>query len=320
MGFPLNAMPEKILIPAALAATLALTPACRSSCGGERGPTTTLTLSVAASLTEAIQEVGEAFRRSHDVEIEYNFAGSGALAHQILASPRSDLYLSAGRSWMDEVETAGHLLPGSRRTLLSNRLVVVRNRASDLRLTDPAGIPALQFSYLAIGDPASVPAGRYARTWLESLPGPGGGSLWDQLDGRVSPAPDVRAALAQVEGSRDVIGIVYESDRISRPDAAETLLEVRDGPRIEFPVAILNTSRHERVAREFLEFLGGLEAAGIFERYGFQSANREDDQDARARRHPSRAAQTGRGVRSCKGSLSVRSGALPTDRDDRFLT
>ena len=176
----------------------------------------TLTLFVAASLTDVIQAVGDAYERDSSVHIVYNFASSGALAQQLLAAPRADLFLSASERWMDEVERGDRLLNGSRRTLLSNSLVVIANNGSDYEMEVARDLCELSFAFLATGDPDSVPAGRYARQWLESVGCPDGQGAWSKVDGRLSPTPDVRAALAQVEGSFDVIGIVYRTDYIAR--------------------------------------------------------------------------------------------------------
>lgn len=240
-------------------------------CGSSESAPKTLTLFVAASLTDVIQEVAAEFEKEHDVEIFYNFASSGALAQQLLASPRADLYLSASQRWMDEVADGGRIKDGTRRTLLSNRLVVIGHRSSTWELNEPADLSQLPFKFLAIGDPDSVPAGKYAKTWLESVGIDGGTTLWNQMQGRISPAPDVRAALAQVEGSADVIGIVYGTDYTASDGKVRMIYEVpvEDGPKIEYPVAILSETPEPELAAEFLAFLSSPEARKLFEKHGF---------------------------------------------------
>lgn len=242
-----------------------------SGCGSSESDPKTLTLFVAASLTDVIQEVAAEFKKEHDVEIFYNFASSGALAQQLLASPRADLYLSASPRWMDQVADGGRVKDGTRRTLLSNRLVVIGHRNSTWKLSEPADLSQLPFRFLAIGDPESVPAGKYAKTWLESVQVDGGKKLWNQVQGRISPAPDVRAALAQVQGSADVIGIVYGTDYTASGGKVRMIYEVpmEDSPKIEYPVAILSETSESELAAEFLAFLSSPEARKLFEKHGF---------------------------------------------------
>ena len=235
----------------------------------------TLTLFVAASLTDVIQAVGDAYERDSSVHIVYNFASSGALAQQLLAAPRADLFLSASERWMDEVERGDRLLNGSRRTLLSNSLVVIANNGSDYEMEVARDLCELSFAFLATGDPDSVPAGRYARQWLESVGCPDGQGAWSKVDGRLSPTPDVRAALAQVEGSFDVIGIVYRTDYIARQRDVRLIHEIAaaDGPRIQYPAAIVNATQRPTMARDFLDFLSSPAAAALFAEHGFTLAS-----------------------------------------------
>ena len=239
--------------------------------GDDAASQPTLTLFVAASLTDVAQALGDAFAEEHGVRVVCNFAGSGALAQQLLAAPRADLFLSASERWMDVVEEGGRLLPGSRRTLLSNQLVVIGHPQSDYALADPTGMAELPFAFLAVGDPASVPAGRYARTWLQSVSTASGSSVWEALEARLSPAPDVRSALTQVTGRRDVIGIVYRTDVSARPNEVRELyaVPVEAGPPIAYPAAILRESTHPDLAQTFLAFLQSPTARTLFEESGF---------------------------------------------------
>lgn len=235
-----------------------------------------LLVAVAASLTDVVQEVGDRFATDRDVEIVYNFAGSGALAQQLIAAPRADVFLSASEHWMDEVESAGLLVPGTRASLVSNSLVIIANRGSSLALDDAAGLCEAEFRYLSLGDPESVPAGRYARRWLETTPCPEGGDAWTAVRDRVAPAPDSRAALNQVLGSRELVGIVYRTDYIARAREVRLLHEAGDaeGPTIRFPVAVLSASRTPALAREFVDFLSSPAAARVFDRHGFRPIRR----------------------------------------------
>ncbi len=232
---------------------LALISLCCLSCSRQKGPE--LTLYVAASLSDVIQEIGTAFETEHAVKLHYNFASSGALARQILAAPRADLFLSASLRWMDSVHA--QIVPGCRQSLLTNQLVVIANQDSSIHsLSDPA------VTHLAIGDPQHVPAGAYAKTWLESR------NLWSSLQSKISPCPDARAPLIQVEGNTDVAGIVYRTDYIARKNRVRLLYEVplNEGPHIEYLAAMLKDSPP---ARELLTFLRSETAQAIYQKHGF---------------------------------------------------
>lgn len=236
-----------------------------------------LTLFVAASLTDVVQEVGEVFESIEAVELVYNFASSGALAQQQLAASHADLFLSASERWMDKVEGAGRVLKETRTTFLSNRIAVIANRESDFSMQLPSDLCDAPFVYLAMGDPEYVPAGSYAREWLKVLQCRDGGRIWDRVEGQISPAPNVRAVVSQVEGRIDVLGIVYATDAIARKRDVRLLYEVsiEEGPRIQYPVAIMKGTDSPVLARGFLDFLRGPEAIALFERDGFTFINEE---------------------------------------------
>jgi len=246
-----------------------------AGCGSERGPTSegkTLTLFAAASLTDAIKEIGDAFGQRHEVAMVYNFASSGALAQQLMAAPRADVFFSASEQWMNAVADAGLLLDGTRRSLLSNQLVVIANPRSEYALTELADLCELEFAYLAVGDPNSVPVGRYAKGFLESVACGDGVSAWQRLEERISPAPDARAALAQVVGRRDTLGIVYRTDAYARSDEVRVVWEIpaAEEPKIRYPVAVLRGSGYTEVAGDFLAYLGSEKARRRFEAAGFK--------------------------------------------------
>jgi len=225
---------------------------------------------VAASLQDAVGEAAARYEAETGAELVVNWAGSGTLAQQILAARRADVFLSANAAWMDRVEAAGLVDTGTRRTLFSNTLVVVGHRKSGY----PAGSPAAleeAVGLIAMGDPASVPAGAYAKAWLEGTPAAEGGVLWDKVRGRISPAADVRAVIAQVTGSREVLGIVYATDYAAYRSWLRLLyaVPVAEGPRILYVGAVLKGAAHPEVAAGFLDFLESGAGRGVLAGHGF---------------------------------------------------
>ncbi|MFL5348346.1 MAG: molybdate ABC transporter substrate-binding protein [Hyalangium sp.] len=216
----------------------------------------------AASTTEALQEVGRAFTKEQGAAVEFAFGASSDLARQAVAGAPADVFLSADTAKMDQVEKAGLIQAGSRVELLSNRLVVVVPADSKREVSSAADLREVK--RLALADPAAVPAGLYARTWLEKA------GVWKELEPRVVPALDVRAALAAVEAGRVDAGVVYATDaaQSKRVRVAFTIPEA-EGPHIVYPAAALAKGKAAEAGRAFVSFLQGDTARRIFERYGF---------------------------------------------------
>jgi molybdate transport system substrate-binding protein len=227
------------------------------------GPTQ-ITVSAAVSLTDALSAIGDEYGRRALGSIRFNFAASNVLARQIAHGAPVDVFISADDAQMDVVAAAHLIRQGSRAPLLTNQLAVVvpSDRPRTLRslrdLADPA------FKRIAIGDPEAVPAGVYAKRYLEAQ------ALWRAIEGRIVPAGSVRAALAAVETGAADAAIVYRTDaRLASRATIAWVVPVADGPRILYPGAIISTSAHPQEAQKFLDFLRGPSASAIFERFGF---------------------------------------------------
>ncbi|MBC2593112.1 molybdate ABC transporter substrate-binding protein [Ruficoccus amylovorans] len=230
----------------------------------------TLTVYVAASLTDVIQEIGKNFEAGHGAKLVYNFAGSGSLAQQIMSAPRADVFISANVHWMDEVEKHGDVAEGTRKLLLHNALVVIANISSDYTMSGPLDLPGMDFKFFSVGDPGHVPAGSYTKKWLEGVTDADGKSVWSQIESRLSPAPDVRAALAQVESKSDIIGTVYRTDSMTAADKVKIIYQVpTEAVRIAYPVAALTSSTSPELARAFVDFLFTPKAQKLLSEAGF---------------------------------------------------
>ena len=225
-----------------------------------------VTLFAAASATDAVNEIAEAYAARTGGSIRPVVAASSTLARQIAQGAPADLFLSANVKWMDHLAGQGAVLPDSQVPLLSNRLVLIAPADSPLRLRlspdlDLAAL--LGDGRLALGDPNHVPAGIYARQALEAL------GLWDQVADKLAQASNVRAALALVDRGEAVAGIVYETDAAISPR-----VRIVDSfpagvtPKIVYPLAII--AGHDRPAvRAVYDFLRSEEATLIFSKHGF---------------------------------------------------
>jgi molybdate transport system substrate-binding protein len=228
-----------------------------------------VTIFAAASTTDAVNEIAEAYAAQTGGSIRPVVASASTLARQIAEGAPADIFLSANVAWMDHLDQGGLLAPGTRLPLLSNRLVLIAPADSPLQLRlspDLALRDLLGDSRLAVGDPAHVPAGIYAKQALQAL------GLWDQVADRLAQASNVRAALALVDRGEVAAGIVYETDAAISPrvrivDAFPDAVT----PPITYPLAIV-AGRDTPAVRAAYDFLKSETATAIFARHGFTSA------------------------------------------------
>jgi len=240
-------------------------------CTRDAGTAPQLMVFAAASLNEVMGEVGTRFEQQHGIHVNYNFAGSNVLAQQLIAAPKADLFISANKAWMRRLGQARRIVPGSRQAVLGNRLVVIVNHASTLEGDPRELFCAPGFEYLSMGNPEAVPAGIYAREWLEKV-SCDTASAWEAVAGRIAPAPNVRAALGLVEADRDIPGIVYATDA-AMSEKVRVIHEVtgEEAPLITCHAAIVSNGSDHATARLFLDFLSSEQATEIYRRHGFSS-------------------------------------------------
>lgn len=223
----------------------------------------------AASLRDVVRDIGARFSEVHQADLIYNFAGSNTLAQQLRAAPAADVFLSANLYWVDVLERAEMILPGSRRNFLSNRLVLISRKDADFQLSAPGMLPVLAFTFLALADPEAVPVGRYAKTFLQAVE-TADRSVWEAVKDKIVPTADVRAVLGLVESDPNIIGIVYRTDAMSS-DQVRIVYEVPPSlhqPIVYCAVALKNRPQPEITAR-FLNFLSSPEAVAIYNMKGF---------------------------------------------------
>jgi molybdate transport system substrate-binding protein len=247
---------------AALLMILALLVAGQPVGAQSRGP---LVLA-AASLQESLNAAADGWARKGHPRPVISFASSAALARQIEARAPADLFLSADEEWMDYVAGKGLLRPRTRVSFLTNRLVLIAPAASRVRLTIAPRFPlagALGGGRLAMGDPASVPAGKYGEQALTRL------GVWPAVSASVARAQNVRAALALVDRGAAPLGIVYATD--ARADPGVRVIGVFPASShapISYPLAVLATSTHSD-AEAFRRYLVSAEGKAVFRRFGF---------------------------------------------------
>lgn len=242
----------------AIAGLYALAPAAAAH------PQAQLVVSAAASLSGVLQDIVRGYESAHGGRALVNVGSSSSLARQIVEGAPVDLFISADEAQMDVVQRAGRLEPGTRVALLSNQLVIVVPADRAAPIATPRDLAGPAFRRIAIGEPHSVPAGVYARQYLERL------HLWDALRSKLIPTGTVRVALAAVEAGNADAAFVYRTDaRTTSRARIAFAVPIEEGPAIRYPAAVVKHATHAEQARRFLAYLTGADARAVFARAGF---------------------------------------------------
>jgi molybdate transport system substrate-binding protein len=216
----------------------------------------------AASLTDALKEIGANYEKQSADKVFFNFGASSLLARQIEEGAPADVFFSADEAKMDQLDKKD--LVGTRKSRLSNSLVIVTAADSEIKISSPADLADAKIKRIAIADPKAVPAGVYSKAWLEKE------NLWSAVEPKVVPTDNVRAALAAVESGNIEAGMVFKTDAaISKKVKVAYEVPAKDTPNISYPVAVMKNSKSIESAEKFVEYLDSNDAAKIFEKYGF---------------------------------------------------
>lgn len=221
-------------------------------------------VSAAASLTDALKEIGIFYESKSKNRVRFNFGASSELARQIDEGAPADIFFSADLEKMDILEKKGRIDPATRRNLLSNQLVLVVPSDSKLAIRFAKDLLRPEIKRIALAQPESVPVGVYSKQYLESE------GLWSGLSSKIIPVLDVRATLAAVESGNVDAGFVYKTDAaISKKVKVVFEVPVDKGPKIIYPVTLVKESQRKEAARDFLGFVYGRTGKSTFEKYGF---------------------------------------------------
>ena len=225
-----------------------------------------LYISVAASVQDAILELKEVYEKDNKhINIIPNFGPSGGLMQQIEEGVDADLFISAGKKQVDQLEEKGLLINESRIDLLKNDLVLIVNEKNKDKVRSLDDLLTLEGTSIAMGEPESVPAGRYTLEALQSL------GLYDQLEAHIVFTKDVRQALDYVDTENTIAGFCYASDAKMATNSvvAEIVPSDAHAP-IVYPAAILKDTKNLEEIEKFFAFLQTAESKAVFEKYGFK--------------------------------------------------
>jgi molybdate transport system substrate-binding protein len=223
-----------------------------------------LTVSAAASLTNAFKEVGSAFEAANpQPKVQFNFAASGTLLQQIARGAPVDVFASADQETMNQAEQQRLVRPGTRVNFVSNSLVVIVPRDAATPPKALADLDAPSFKRIAIGVPASVPVGRYTKAVLEKA------QLWAAIEAKMIGAQSVRQALDYVARGEVDAGFVYGTDAALMADKVKVAFAVPTETPVLYPIAPVAASANGAAAQKFVAYVASPPAQAILAKYGF---------------------------------------------------
>lgn len=232
--------------------------------GPAAGGTQELTVSAAASLTNAFQELGQGFEKIHPgTKIIFNFAASGPLLQQISLGARVDLFASADERTMDQAQAQGLIVNSSRKNFVSNRLVLIVPAAEQLGVKGLNDLKWPGISKIALGNPETVPAGRYAQEALTGL------GLWEALSPKFIFGESVRQVLDYVARGEVDAGLVYVTDAALAAGKIRTVQELKEHRPIVYPIAVVAASGQKELAQRFQDYVMSPQGREILGKYGF---------------------------------------------------
>jgi molybdate transport system substrate-binding protein len=226
-----------------------------------------VTLSVAISMKEAVEELGRGFMASRPgVTLRYNFGSSGELQKQIEGGAPVDLFISAAERQMDELVKKGLVVSPSRRIFARNVLTVVKPADSKIDISKPADLLDARVTKIVIGNPKTVPAGQYSEESLRAM------GIWDRLQPKLVFSENVRQALDYVARGEVDAGFVYTTDAATRgQQVKEAFRPAEDTYRpVVYPVAVVAGAKQAALAQAFLDLLVGRDGQATLARLGFQ--------------------------------------------------
>jgi molybdate transport system substrate-binding protein len=225
---------------------------------------TEITVSAAASLTNAFQELGKQYHEGHpQAKVVFNFAASGTLLQQLAKGAPVDVFASADQQTMDQAQEKGLIRVASRQNFASNRLVLIVPQDAKKGVADVQMLTQPMVKRLALGNPAHVPAGRYAKEALVNL------GLWESLSDKYILGESVRQVLDYVARGEVDAGIVYSTDAVLARDRVKVVQPLKEHRPISYPIAIVAASPKPAAAQHWLDYVLSPEGQALLARFGF---------------------------------------------------
>jgi molybdate transport system substrate-binding protein len=227
-----------------------------------------MTIAAASSLTNVTADITKDYKTvTPNVTLTFTYGSSGSLETQIEQGAPVDIFISAAQKQMDALEKKDLLESGTRTDLLENKVVLITPKDKTLGIKSFDDLGTDKVKRIALGDPASVPAGSYAQQVFTTL------GIWDAVKAKSNLGTDVRQVLTWVESGNVDCGVVYATDAASS-DKVTVICEAPAGSveKILYPVAALKSSKNAEAAQSFITYLKSSSAAALFQKYGFTMA------------------------------------------------
>lgn len=242
-----------------------------TGCGKTEAPmsppaqTIEINISAAMGLKDALMEIQKKYEEDHPVKIVYNLASSGALQSQIEQGAPADVFISAAKKQMDELQKKNLIIPATRKNLAGDQLVLIVPKASQLELHSFADLANAAVTRVGMGVPETVPAGEYAKQVLEKL------QVWQIVKEKAVMPKDIHSVLTYVETGNVEAGIVFStvaaaSDKIK----VAAIAPANTHEPIIFLGAVVSSTKHPKEAEAFLQYLTGSEGMAVFAKFGLQ--------------------------------------------------
>jgi molybdate transport system substrate-binding protein len=231
-------------------------------------PANEITISAAISLKNAFEEIGKIFEEKRPrTKIRFNFGASGDLARQIEGGAPVDVFASAAQKDMDEIDKKGFISSGTRMNFAGNSMVLVKPGMSQIRMELFEDLRKAEVKKIVIGNPKSVPAGRYAGEVLKYL------HLWEVVKEKLVFAEHVRQVLDYVARNEVDAAMVYSTDAMIRLKEVRIVVKAPDKSHqpIIYPIAIVKGSKNQSLAREFTALVLSAEGRNVLNKYGFET-------------------------------------------------
>ncbi|QUG41498.1 molybdate ABC transporter substrate-binding protein [Psychrobacillus sp. INOP01] len=231
----------------------------------EENSKTELTISIASSLKEAVEEIKNTYETENPhIKLHFNFGGSGSLQQQISQGAPVDLFFSAAEDKLDLLVEEGLIDETDVTDLLGNELVLIVPNGKETYISSFQDLDKQEIEKISIGTPETVPAGKYAKESLQNL------GIWNDIEDKIVFAKDVRQVLSYVETGNVTAGIVYKTDVISSEKVKViTAAEQQTHTVITYPLGILKKTKHYEEAKDFYDYLQSEEGLKVFKDYGF---------------------------------------------------
>lgn len=228
-----------------------------------------ITISAAISLKDAFEQIGKAFMEKHPgTKLVFNFGGSGDLARQIEAGAPVDVFASAAQKDMDDIGKKDLIAADSRKDFARNVVVLVKPVNSTVPLQGLVDLQKKEVKKIVIGNPKTVPAGRYAEEALKHF------NLWDAVKDKLVFAENVRQALDYVARDEVDAGLVYSTDAMARAKEVKVVMKLPEGSHrpVIYPIGVIKGTKEESLSKAFVDFVISAQGQRILNQYGFMPA------------------------------------------------